>query len=202
MTKKDKLTIVPEQAKGRWYHLFVEKDGQNAKVIFPHTDDVFSHLIDPDSGLIKNPEPNHIGVSGTSEWLTIGSPSMDTNTLYFYKDDNVTKDDDILFVPTYKLVDDKYVKQDTGIICKKNENVSTDLIMNVDPYIGGGDEHPMLQFDTRNFSLSNIVATDVQTEDGLFGGIAHTSFEGEYYKVYLTKNVTSLNVWIYGAFVE
>lgn len=201
MTKKDKLTIVPEQAKGRWYHLFVEKDGQNAKVIFPHTDDTFSALIDPDSGLIKNPEPNHIGVSGTSETITVGNPAMDTDTLYFYKDDSVPKDDNILFIPIYKLVDNNYLKQDTGVICKKNENVSTDLTMSVDPSIRG-EKYMMLQFDTRNFSLSNIIATDVQTEDNLFGGIAHTSYEGEYYKVYLTNNVTSLNLWIYGAFTE
>ena len=199
MTKKDKLTIVPEQAKGRWYHLFVEKDGDNAKVIFPHTDDTFSALIDT-SGQIRNPEPNHIGVSGASETITVGTPYVYTTTLYFYNDDNVTKDDDIKFIPTYKLVDDKYVKQDTGIICTKNY-VSTNLTMDVDPSIHG-EEYPMLQFDTRNFSLSNIVATDVQTEDNLFGGIAHAQYEGEYYKVYLTNNVTSLNLWIYGAFTE
>lgn len=200
MTKKDKLTIVPEQAKGRWYHLFVEKNGDSAKVIFTHTDDTFSALIDADSGEIKKPEPNHIGVSGTSETITIGTPDMYTTTLYFYNDDNVTKDDNIKLIPIYKLVDNKYVKQDAGIICTKN-SVSTNLTIDVDPSVHG-EEYPMLQFDTRNFSLSNIVATDVQTEDNLFGGIAHTSYEGKYYKVYLTNNVTSLNLWIYGAFTE
>lgn len=209
MTKKDKLTIVPEQAKGRWYHLFVEGDTDNhyAKVIYQHSDDVFYDIeTDPDSvnGKVK---PNHIGVHGGFGDVTLPDAPSPQMSVSFYTSDNVEQNGNNFFVPTYKVVDGKYVKQDTGVVITYMP-VSSDNGMELIAVPQTSSKRLYaVKFATNNFSISNVVATDIQTEDSSAGGIATTSYVmSEYndkaYNVYITPNVTSLNLWIYGAFTE
>lgn len=186
MTKNDRLTIAPEQARGRWYHLFVENDNGSGKIVYTQSDNIFTDS-EKSGHILAQGVPAPVAELGemyanlyaeTADSVTVGTSGLVEIPLYTKGDTAYTKGDNYILFNT--------TGSGTSIFSAASL-FSTDL--------------PGVLLSATGFSISAVVQSNVQTTDNAPGGIKKTWYEdGVGFTIAFTSNFESCDLWIYGGF--